>query len=44
MGAAGAAPELDSVPGADHFLFFSHREQVIARLLEWMRRHGATGP
>lgn len=43
MSVAGAAPVLESVPGANHFLFFSHREQVTARLADWLGTHRAKG-
>ena len=40
----GAQVELVSVPGADHFLIFSHRAQVIARLGQWLARNQASSP
>jgi len=38
--AAGAAPTLEVVPEANHFLFFSHRERATAVLIDWLRLHG----
>ncbi len=42
--AAGAVPTLVVVPGANHFLLFSHRERAVATLVDWFSRYGRGGP
>ncbi|MBK8476583.1 MAG: prolyl oligopeptidase family serine peptidase [Opitutaceae bacterium] len=44
LAAAGAIPTLVVVPGANHFLLFSHRERAVATLVDWFARYGVGGP
>jgi pimeloyl-ACP methyl ester carboxylesterase len=39
MAQAGARVHLESIPDADHFLFFSHRKQVVDVMESWLRAH-----
>lgn len=43
LATAGATPTLVVVPGANHFLLFSHRERAEAVLVDWLSRHGVGG-
>lgn len=39
MEKAGIPVTLEAVPDADHFLLFSHREQVMAQLQAWLQKN-----
>lgn len=38
--ALGAAVTLREIPAADHFMLFSHRQEVLALLAKWLREEG----
>jgi pimeloyl-ACP methyl ester carboxylesterase len=41
---SGASVEMSTYPNADHFLFFSHRDQCLEQLSAWVKRHSNPPP
>jgi len=41
---AGARVEMSAYPGTDHFLIFSHRDEFLKQLSEWLKQHSSPTP
>lgn len=44
MRISGARIEMSTYEGADHFLFFSHRDRCLEQLARWFTRYSAPSP
>ena len=42
LAGAGAIPTLEVVPGANHFLLFSHRDRAVCALADWLAANGVS--